>query len=145
MAQLFTTGYEQYSKPGDLISVLRQAGVECLVDVRELPLSRRRGFSKKALAAALTDAGVHYDHARALGNPKPFRDLYRSGQQDRGEKAYLAHLRNGSAHAVDDLAKVLIGKPTCLLCYEADPQACHRSLVVDELRLRIPRLQVEHL
>jgi len=70
--KLFTIGY-QGSTPSDLIDRLLGAGVERVVDVRELPLSRRRGFSKSPLAAALTSAGIRYEHVRALGNPKPNR------------------------------------------------------------------------
>lgn len=145
MPKLFTTGYEQHATPEALLSTLREAGIERLVDVRELPLSRRRGFSKTALSTALAEDGVEYQHVRPLGNPKPYRDLYRSGRQDEGEKGYLAHIRNGSAYAVDQLAGALGEQATCLLCFEADHTTCHRSLIVDELHARLPDLAVEHL
>jgi uncharacterized protein (DUF488 family) len=145
MTKLFTSGYEQHATPAELISALNAAGVRRLVDVRELPLSRRQGFSKRALAAHLEEAGVRYDHARPLGNPKPYRDLYRSGKQGKGEKGYLAHLQNGSAVAVDELAEQLADLPTCLLCFEASHTACHRLLIVGELKKRLPDLVVEHL
>ena len=98
--RLWTIGYERHRTHASLTEALHGAGVERLLDVRELPLSRRRGFSKRALAAALGAAGIRYDHERALGNPKPLRDLYRSGRQPEGEAGYLAHVRNGSAWAV---------------------------------------------
>ncbi len=142
---LFTIGYEDHKTLGSLTDTLRTAGVRRLVDVRELPISRRRGFAKRALAAALSDAGIIYEHERALGNPKPSRDLYRSGRQAEGERQYLAHLRNGSAIAVDALASRLDEMPTCIMCFEASHTTCHRALVVQELRERRPDLQVEHL
>jgi hypothetical protein len=142
---LFTIGYEQHQTPESLVSALRAAGVERLLDVRELPISRRRGFAKTALREALEAAGVRYEHERALGNPKPFRDLYRSGRQKDGERGYRSHIRNGSAWAVDRLAETLTDEPTCLLCFEADHRACHRSLIVSALRERLPALRVEHL
>jgi uncharacterized protein (DUF488 family) len=147
MTKIFTVGYEQHARPADLISVLRTAGIRRLVDVRELPLSRRRGFSKTALLHQIVSAGMQYDHVRPLGNPKPFRDLYRSGRQEEGENGYLGHLRNGSASAVDKLAAEINerGRPTCLLCFEADHATCHRDLLVQELRFRLPDLEVEHL
>ncbi len=141
---LFTTGYEQHPTPESLTAALAAAGVRRLVDVRELPISRRKGFAKTALAAALADVGIAYEHRRALGNPKPSRDLYRSGHQDEGERQYLAHLRNGSAVAVDALAESLT-EPTCLLCLEQDHRRCHRNLIVAELRQRLPELVVKHL
>ncbi len=142
---LFTTGYEQHRESAALIAALTTSGVRRLVDVRELPLSRRRGFSKTALRAALSDAGICYDHTRALGNPKPLRDLYKSGRQPEGEAGYRAHVRNGSAWAVDRLAETLDDGPACLMCFEADHETCHRTVIVDELRRRIPALRVVNL
>jgi len=142
---LFTTGYEQHRTTDSLIAALHGAQVELLVDVRDLPLSRRRGFSKTALANALADAGVEYEHHRALGNPKPLRDLYRSGRKDEGEKRYRAHLRDGCAVAVDQLAEQLQTRRTCVLCFEKDHHVCHRAVIVEELHERVDGLRLEHL
>ena len=142
---VLTIGYERHQTPESLVSLLTEAGVERLVDVRDLPMSRRRGFSKTALAQALEAAGVAYEHTRPLGNPKPYRDLYRSGQQEEGERLFLAHLRNGSGPAVDALSATLQDWRTCLLCFEHDHRDCHRALIVEELRERCPDLCVEHL
>lgn len=142
---LFTTGYEQHKTPDELVAVLVRAGVERLLDVRELPISRRRGFAKTKLSAALNEAGIEYSHERALGNPKAYRDMYRSGHQADGERGYRAHIQNGSAWAVDELAESLPSALTCILCFEQDHRTCHRSLIVEELRERVPELKVEHL
>jgi hypothetical protein len=56
---------------------LRDAGVTRVVDVCELPLLRRRGFSKSRLAETLERFAIRYEHVRALGNPEAFRDLYK--------------------------------------------------------------------
>lgn len=144
-ARLLTIGYEQHRTPASLVAALKAAGVSRLLDVRELPLSRRRGFSKTALGTALTESGISYEHERALGNPKPLRDLYRSGRQPEGEAGYLAHVRNGSAWAVRELAQTMTEQPTCLLCWEHDHRECHRALIVSELRQYAPGLTVEHL
>jgi uncharacterized protein (DUF488 family) len=142
---LLTIGYETHRDPATLVSALRHAAVERLVDVRELPLSRRRGFSKTALSHALGEAGISYEHERALGNPKPYRDLYKSGAVEAGRAGYTAHIRNGSAWAVDWLGETLTGRRTCVLCVEHDHTVCHRDVIVDELRRRMPDLVVEHL
>lgn len=144
-AALLTIGYERHREPGSFVETLTAAGVERLVDVRELPLSRRRFFSKTALSALLAEAGIEYAHVRALGNPKPYRDLYRSGRQEEGEALYLAHLRNGSAAAVDELSETLGERRTCVLCFEDDHRTCHRAVLVRELGERLPALCVEHL
>ena len=143
--ELFTIGYERYRTPHALADALHGAGVERLVDVRELPLSRRKGFSKTALADVLADAGVAYEHDRALGNPKPYRDLYKSGHRAEGERRYRRHVRNGSAGAVDELADSLGGARTAVMCVEHDHRECHRAVLVDELRRRLPALRVTHL
>lgn len=142
---LYTIGYENHRTPESFTAVLRAAGVLRLVDVRELPISRRKGFAKRALSASLEAVGIAYEHERALGNPKPSRDLYRSGRQAEGERRYRAHLRNGSAMAVDALAARVGETPTCLMCFEADHATCHRALIIDELRERLPDLVVTHL
>ncbi len=144
-ATLLTIGYEAHREPASLVSALQAAGVERLVDVRELPLSRRRGFSKTALSEALTAVGITYEHKRALGNPKPYRDLYKSGAVDEGRVRYTAHLRNGSAWALDWLGETLAGQRTCVLCVEHDHTVCHREVIVEELRRRMPGLAVKHL
>jgi uncharacterized protein (DUF488 family) len=144
-AVLYTIGYERHATPTSLTSTLKQAGVTRLVDVRELPISRRKGFAKTALSAALADAGISYEHERALGNPKPLRDLYRSGRQEEGERGYLKHLRNGSAAAVDALAATLSEGATCVLCFEDDHRCCHRAILVEQLQRKLPALRVQHL
>ncbi len=143
--RVWTIGYERHETHASLSDALRAAGVERLLDVRELPLSRRRGFSKRALAAAIGAVGIRYEHERALGNPKPLRDLYRAGRQPEGEAGYLAHVRNGSAWALQELARTLTETTTCLMCWEHDHRTCHREVIVLELRRLVPDLQVKHL
>jgi uncharacterized protein (DUF488 family) len=142
---VLTIGYEAHREPQSLINALKGAGVERLVDVRELPLSRRRGFSKTALGEVLNAAGIAYEHARALGNPKPYRDLYKAGDIEAGRAGYTAHVRNGSSWAVDSLAASLDEQRTCVLCVEHDHVVCHRDVLVDELQARLPQLVVQHL
>lgn len=140
---LYTTGYEQYASADSLVAALHTAGIKRLVDVRELPLSRRHGFSKTRLAAALADAGIVYEHVRALGNP--YRDLYRAGRLNEGAAQYRAHLANGSREALLELARSLRHAATCILCVEESHEACHRALVAEALRAEIPRLRVVNL
>lgn len=120
---LFTVGYE-----GRSLDELVDAGVERLIDVRELPLSRRRGFSKTTLSEALREAGIEYVHVRALGNPKPNRERYWAGNVEGGAAVYRKHLNNGSRSALLELAESLGADRACLLCLESDRDhtECHR-------------------
>jgi uncharacterized protein (DUF488 family) len=142
--RLFTIGY-QGNTPDDLIDRLREAGVERVVDVRELPLSRRRGFSKSMLAEALTQAGISYEHVRALGNPKPNRDRWKSGDSKGGAQAFRRHLHNGSRAALAELAESIRSEKTCLLCFEESHADCHRSVIAGAIAERLPRVAVVHL
>lgn len=107
--------------------------------------SRRRGFSKTKLAETLAQAGIVYEHQRALGNPKPLRDLYRSGRGAEGESGYRAGLCQGCSRAVNELAESLAAATTCLLCFEADHRDCHRQVIVDDLLARDVAFGVHHL
>lgn len=141
---LFTIGYAGRT-PDELIADLRSAGVERVVDVRQLPLSRRRGFSKSSLAEMLLRAGIRYEHVRELGNPKPFRDRYKSGDTAGGAGAFRRHLHNGSRPALVELAESVDGPRTCLLCVEEDHDVCHRAVIAGAVAERLPRVAIVHL
>lgn len=143
-AKLFTVGYEGRSLE-ELIAALRAVGVERLIDVRELPLSRRPGFSKTALSQTLRESGIEYVHVKALGNPKPNRERYWAGDIEGGAAVYRKHLNNGSRAALIELAESLGEDPACLLCFERDHSECHREVIVQELEELQPRLKVSHL
>ncbi|HZI89566.1 MAG TPA: DUF488 domain-containing protein, partial [Candidatus Polarisedimenticolia bacterium] len=77
MKTLYTIGYEGRTVP-ELIELLRDTGVDVVLDVRDKPISRRPGFSKRGLGEALTEGGIQYLHAGFAGNPKKLRDAARS-------------------------------------------------------------------
>jgi uncharacterized protein (DUF488 family) len=141
---LFTIGYERRTI-GELLDVLVAADVARLVDVREFPLSRRRGFSKTALAEALAEGGIDYAHVKPLGNPRANRQRYRSGDVEGGVEVYRRQLYNTSYPALLELANSLNTQPTCLLCFERDHTSCHRSVIADSVRDLRPDVTVEHL
>jgi uncharacterized protein (DUF488 family) len=129
-ARVFTIGYEQ-TTVADLIAALQNAGVTRLVDIRALPLSRRPGFSKTALAGALAEAGIAYEHLKALGTPKEGRDAAKRGDRVTLERVYAGQLELPEAQAA---AAILLERidtqPTALLCYEREAADCHRSLLI---------------
>ena len=139
-----TIGYEGRSI-NDLLDALEQEDIQRLVDVRELPLSRKKGFSKKQLSEKLQAKGIQYVHLRALGNPKENRDRYRSGDIEGGARIYRQYLRNGSHSELISLAKSLDEAKSCLLCFERDHTTCHRDVIVDDLTDELGELEVKHL
>ena len=67
-------------KPADLFASLKANRVKLLIDVRDVPISRKPGFSKTSLAQGLADAGIGYLHLKGLGDPKPGRIAAREGR-----------------------------------------------------------------
>ncbi len=144
MRTLATIGYEQ-ANLGDFIATLLDARVECVLDVRELPLSRKRGFSKRALSEALEAAGIRYAHIKALGDPKPGRDAARAGRFAEFRKIYARHLATAGAQAaLEQAGELALSSRCCLLCFERDPENCHRKVVADSLS-RLYSTDVLHL
>jgi uncharacterized protein (DUF488 family) len=129
-----SAGYELYKENTEFARRLSDAGVECLVDVRELPISRRRGYAKTALDRAMQAVGIEYLHIRALGNPKPFRDLYKSGRAAEGRAHYERYLLDHRRAALEGLVPLLRAQRTALMCLEHDPMTCHRTVIIDALR-----------
>jgi uncharacterized protein (DUF488 family) len=133
--QVWTIGYEGRT-PDQLVADLRAAGIRLVVDVRELPLSRKRGFSKSSLAALLQANGVEYAGERRLGAPRDARHALRDGGAwEPFATAYLAHL-DGQEEALKALEAQAKQRPTALLCFERDALACHRSLLAGRLARR---------
>ncbi len=132
---LFTIGYEKRSIE-DMLWLLRAHDVECVVDVRLKPWSRKPGFSKTKLAASLADGGVDYVHAGGLGNPPEIRELYLAGKPEAGHRAYRRHLSNGASAALEGIIASLGDKRVALLCLERDSRVCHRSVVAQMIAER---------
>lgn len=140
--RIFTIGYEA-ATVGEFLEALKQAGVERVIDVRALPLSRRPGFSKTPLNNALAEEGIDYVHLRALGTPADGRAAARAGRHEDLKRIYAGQLELPEAIAQGaqmlDLAQE---KPSALLCYEREPVGCHRSLLLDAVA---PDAAVDHL
>jgi uncharacterized protein (DUF488 family) len=130
--KIFTIGYEATTMDA-FLAALKAAGVEQVIDVRALPLSRRPGFSKTILAATLADSGIGYVHLKALGTPKPGRDAAKKGDWRTMERVYAGQLGLPEAHAqAARLRDLAAQKPSALLCFERDPKHCHRTMLLRE-------------
>lgn len=127
---VFTIGYEGLSIDA-FLSLLSKCEIETVVDVRELPLSRKPGFSKRALTNVLSDSGLAYIHMASLGCPRQVRTSYRSdGDWSRYTARFLKYLRT-QGDAITELAGLVETSRCALLCFEADYNFCHRSMVAD--------------
>jgi len=129
-----SVGYERHRDSATFAVLLREARIERLIDVRELPISRRRGYAKTALAEALAAEGIEYIHMRSLGNPKPFRDLYKSGRVEEGRAAYERHLLGERAAALQELVPLIRERRSALMCVEHNSAVCHRAVIFAALR-----------
>lgn len=129
--RIFTIGYEG-ATVGEFIGALQAVGVQRVIDVRALPLSRRPGFSKTPLRLALDEVGIEYVHLKALGTPSEGRTAARAGRHDDMARVYAGQLELPEAMAQSaQMLKLAREKPTALLCMERDPAHCHRTLLLD--------------
>ena len=131
--KLYTVGYEGQSIES-FISTLRAHCVEYLLDVRELPLSRKCGFSKSALRDRLAENKIQYVHLRELGSPKNIRtQLKVSGNYRLFFEAMNEHLAQ-VADTIEQAHSYVKQNVCCLMCFERSAETCHRSLVADKIK-----------
>lgn len=142
--QLFTIGYEGETIPG-FIARLQAAGVRLLIDVREKPMSRKPGFSKRVLAAHLAEADIGYEHLAALGTPKEIREDYKHDHNFDKFASRYARVLEPEAEARRRCLELARATPACLLCFEADPATCHRSVLAARLKREEPDLDIINL
>jgi uncharacterized protein (DUF488 family) len=142
---LFTIGYEHATTQA-MLDELIDAKVDTVIDVRAVTSSRRPGFSKRQLAAGLDERGIGYLHLRALGTPKEGRLAARAGHRDELFRIFEKHLRTPEAREELDALTALAksGRRLCLLCYERDPEGCHRRRVAELIHERTG-VKVENL
>jgi uncharacterized protein (DUF488 family) len=140
--RIFTIGYEAATM-AEFLAALKAAGVQRVIDVRALPLSRRPGFSKSPLRAALDEAGIDYTHLKALGTPAEGRSAARAGKAEELKRIYAGQLDLPEAIVqAEQMRELASDKPSALLCYEREPAQCHRSLLLDAVA---PNADVTHL
>jgi uncharacterized protein (DUF488 family) len=141
---LFTIGYEK-ALLREVVGTLAMAGVATLLDVRDRPISRRPGFSKRQLAAAVEETGIDYVHLAALGTPPEGRLAGRRGELDRFWAIVEEKLSCPEAELdLRRAAEIAESAPSCLLCYEADWHNCHRRRIA-EILARRRGFSVHHL
>jgi uncharacterized protein (DUF488 family) len=126
----------------ELIERLRSASIATLIDVREVPWSRRPEFAKKKLTERLAHEGLRYVHLRSAGNPRENRKSGAASEEILTR--YREHLAR-TPLVLDEILAEARGEPAALLCYEADVKQCHRSVLLDALAVLHPALAVDAL
>jgi uncharacterized protein (DUF488 family) len=143
---LFTIGFTRKSLE-QFITLLQEAEVDAVVDVRRHNTSQLAGFAKRDDLAYLLRKGfrIEYEHVKELAPPPELLSDY---QRSRDWESYAAAFRqliltNGMLR---EAAPILDRyRRPCLLCSEDEPERCHRSLLAEALQAADPKLEVKHL
>jgi uncharacterized protein (DUF488 family) len=131
-----TIGYEG-ADIDHFLATLEVAGIDHLIDVRAVPVSRKKGFSKNRLSEALRDVGIRYTHLQALGDPKEGRDAMKRGDYSGFLEIFTRHLQRSEAIiAIEQAAQLALQDNVALMCYERDPKECHRTIVAQKMGVR---------
>lgn len=143
-ARIFSVGYEGLDVAEFAASVVA-VGVTTVVDVRLNAVSRRRGFSKKALEEVLNDVGVKYVHERDLGNPQDNREAFRNGDGKAGRVRMRAILSKGSHDALERVVALARTQAIAVMCVEREQSCCHRDVIIEMVQELEPTLVVRKL
>jgi uncharacterized protein (DUF488 family) len=130
---LFTIGYE-CRRIDEFVSYLKSFNISRLIDVREIPISRKPGFSKKTLQQKLEDEDIIYIHMKALGSPSPIRKKLKADlDYDHFFKAYGNYLAH-QMEAIKEVHNFIFDGRSCIMCFEHSPEKCHRSAVANKVK-----------
>ena len=142
---MFTVGHSTH--PIDaFVEILQAHGVKQLVDIRTIPKSRHNPqFNQETLSASLRKQKIAYVHMKDLGGlRRPHPDSPNAGWKNSSFRGYADYMQTGPfKEALDKLIAVSKKHPTAIMCAEALPWKCHRSLVSDSLTAK--GIPVEHL
>jgi uncharacterized protein (DUF488 family) len=131
--EIYTIGYEGRGIE-DFITRLKSFNITRLIDVREIPLSRKKGFSKLGLSERLEGENIEYIHFKSLGSPSDIRDKLRTdGNYESFFKAYSKYLAK-NMDAVAEIHGYIAHGVNCLMCFERLPTKCHRLAVVKKIK-----------
>ena len=144
--ELYTIGYEGLNEKS-FLAWLNRYNISIVADVRQVPLSRKKGFSKTALNKILSKHNINYINFQSLGTTKEMREeLKKTGNYKKILNKFRRTL-NEKTQDLDEIHTLLDdGKNVTLLCFERDPQMCHRRIVAEEIKKRDGNgLKVKHI
>ena len=143
--ELFTIGYEG-REIDEFVDLLKQFNISRLIDVREMPISRKRGFSKYALHDRLENENIEYIHMKALGNPSYIRNKLKSDlDYDSFFKEYGKYLSKNK-EVIKEVYQFISDEVSCIMCFERFPEKCHRQVIANKIKkLDINGLKIKHI
>lgn len=144
--ELYTIGYEGLSQE-DFRKWLCYYNITVVADVRRLPLSRKSGFSKSDLTEFLSTRNINYINFQTLGTSKEMRaELKRTGDYGTFFEKYQGELPEHYEEIDNILSLINSGEKVVLLCFEKNPEFCHRKILAEEIKQREGNgLKVKHL
>jgi uncharacterized protein (DUF488 family) len=135
---IFTIGHS--TRPiGEFLEMLQAHGIRRLVDVRTIPHSAHNPqFNREDLARALHSSRLHYRHVPGLGGLRhPRRDSVNTGWRNASFRGYADYMQTPEfTENLETLIELGEQEPTAVMCAEAVPWRCHRSLIADALLVR---------
>jgi uncharacterized protein (DUF488 family) len=131
--ELYTVGYEGWAIE-EFVLHLKSYGIGRLIDVRKIPLSRKKGFSKSALKMRLESENIDYVHLGALGSPSDMRHKLKAdhdyGNFFRAYDEYLSRHNDAIVEAYRHIQDIL----SCLMCFEKKSEMCHRIALANKIK-----------
>lgn len=130
----------------EFFGLLEHYGIALLVDVRTVPRSRHvPHFNSDSLQTSLAERGIEYRHLKPLGGlRKPVKDSPNTGWRNSSFRGFADYMQTDEfSSALSELAGLAVKKRAALMCAEAVPWRCHRSLIADALSLR--KFNVRHI
>lgn len=132
LPRFYTLGHQSHSFL-TMVKLLTSNRVSMIVDVRQNPVSRKTGFSKRQLEEAVPNFGISYAHWPELGTPPSIRKIYlATGNVEKALFRYEQHLR-ARRRTLRAFIQTVKSERFCLLCLEADHRSCHRSIIAQVL------------
>lgn len=131
---IYTIGYEGKSVE-ELIEILKRYEIKRLIDVRQLALSRKNGFSKSILKDKLNENHIGYQNIQELGSPRALRhQLWNDKNYDEFFKKYSEWLDSSDSEtSLENLEGLAHIRATAIMCFEKDVEKCHRSIIKKRL------------
>jgi uncharacterized protein (DUF488 family) len=136
--RIYTIGHSTRSS-GELVQLLEKYRVGLLADVRTAPGSRRMPhFNRDRLAPLLESRGIGYAHLKELGGlRRPRPGSANTGWRNEGFRGYADHLDSADfREGLHELERLADERSTAVMCAEAVPWRCHRSILADVLTVR---------